>query len=295
MKSMTGYAQGRFEFDNFSLNIAFKSLNHRFLDINFKGTGITPNLEKLIREIIKNEVFRGKIEVIFDLFLTDQTKYDIKFNENLLSKIFDELLYFKRRYNKEKLNLSIDSMLKIPMIFHIDYLTDEFSETDIQAIKDSIHKVFNDFLQHRTEEGQAICDNLMISIEKIESDLKTVSEIADELEESIFAKYKEKIAKYLKDFEIDERRVAQEAAVLAEKSSISEEIHRLETHTRRLKGLLRDKETDVKGREADFLSQEMYRETHTIASKSNSLELQTKILEIRREIEKIKQQVQNVE
>ena len=66
MKSMTGFAQGRFEFSNMSLHILFRSWNHRFLDIYFKGTGITPETEKLIKEVIKDRVSRGKIEIVFD-------------------------------------------------------------------------------------------------------------------------------------------------------------------------------------------------------------------------------------
>ncbi len=103
------------------------------------------------------------------------------------------------------------------------------------------------------------------------------------------------MSKYLEGFEIDERRIAQEAAILAEKSCISEEIHRLETHTKRLNVLFNDSKMGAIGREADFLSQEMLRETHTIASKTTSMETHEHVLDIRREIEKIKQQVQNVE
>ncbi len=115
------------------------------------------------------------------------------------------------------------------------------------------------------------------------------------METEIFSLYKEKIQKILEDVKVDENRVLQEAAILAEKNCINEEIHRLETHTQRLKALLKDKKMEIKGREADFLTQEMQRETHTIASKTDSQEIHSYILETRREIEKIKQQVQNIE
>jgi uncharacterized protein (TIGR00255 family) len=87
----------------------------------------------------------------------------------------------------------------------------------------------------------------------------------------------------------------QEAAILAEKSCINEEISRIGTHNKRLRELLTDNAIETKGREADFLAQEMQRETHTIASKTTSMEVHKHVLNIRREIEKIKQQVQNVE
>ncbi|MCP5107945.1 MAG: DUF1732 domain-containing protein [bacterium] len=294
MKSMTGFAQGRFEFNNISLHILIRSWNHRFLDINYKGIGLTPESEKMLKEIVKERVFRGKIEIVFDLFQSDRSKYDIRLNDRLLTDILDELVYFKRNY-KEKISLSMDTLLKIPMIFRLDYAAEQFEERDAAEIRKHIEKVFKEFLKSRTEEGKSISKDLLNNIKKIEINLKAVKKEADQLEKDIFSKYKEKIGKYLKEFEIDERRIIQEAAILAEKGCINEEIHRLDTHTRRLKELVKNTKMDVKGKEADFLAQEMLRETHTISSKTNSMEIHEQVLVIRREIEKIKQQVQNVE
>ena len=294
MKSMTGFAQGRFEFNNISMNIIFKSLNHRFLDIAFKGTGINPTTEKFIKEIIKSKVFRGKIEILFDLFDSNQRKCNIHFNEQLSSEILDDLLFFKKRY-REKITLSLDSLLRIPMIFHLDYLPDNFTDREKKEIEGSITSVFNDFLKSREEEGQSILAGILVSVEKIEKDLEIIEKEAEKLEKELFLKFKEKISKYLKDFEIDEKRILQEAAILAEKSCINEEINRLGAHSIRLKELLIDGTIETKGREADFLAQEMQRETHTIASKTTSIDVHKHVLTLRREIEKIKQQVQNVE
>ena len=291
---MTGFAQGRFEFNNISMHVLIRSWNHRFLDITFKGTGITPELEKLFKEIMRDKVYRGKVEIVLDLFQSDQNKYNIQLNNRLLTDILDELLFFKRKY-KEKIGLSMDALLKIPMIFRLDYLEDRFDERDAVEIRKSIEKVFDEFLACRETEGSAILNDLQGGIEKIETNLQLLKQEAEQLEKSIFSKYKEKIAKYLEDFEIDERRIVQEAAIIAEKSCINEEIQRLDAHTKRLKDLLADNGIEVKGREADFMTQEMLRETHTIASKTASMTIHEQVLEIRREIEKIKQQVQNVE
>lgn len=291
MKSMTGFAQERFDFIDFSINVSFKSVNHKFLDVNFKGTGITPASEKLIKEIIKDKVFRGKIEVNFDLFEKNQKKWNIQFNEYLLEEILDKIVHFNEKY-KGSLNLSIDSFLKIPMIFHLDYIFENFSN---ENIKNSVKKVFNNFLQSRIEEGEYISKNLLKGIKKIEDNLDIIEGEVGNLEHEIYLNYKEKIKKLLNGIEIDERRIVHEAAIAAEKNCIAEEINRLRSHNKRLKELVQSKKIDQKGREADFLSQEMQRETHTIASKTNSVDIHKYVILIRREIEKIKQQVQNVE
>lgn len=296
MKSMTGFAQRRFEFNNLSLNIIIKSLNHRFLDISFKGTGINPTTEKLIKNIVRDRVFRGKIEIMFDIFDSDQRKCNIHFNDRLSTEILDELLPFMKRY-KNKLGLSLDALLKIPMIFHLDYLPENYTQEEKDEIQRSVEMVFDNFLKSRELEGKSILANISKSIEEIDHRLVFVEKEADKLEKELFLKFKEKISKYLKEYEhdVEERRILQEAAILAEKSCVNEEINRLATHSKRLKELLADDMAEVKGREADFLAQEMQRETHTIASKTNSMEVHEHILHIRRAIEKIKQQVQNVE
>jgi uncharacterized protein (TIGR00255 family) len=296
MNSMTGFAQRRFEFNDVSFNIIFKSLNHRFLDISFKGTGINAVTEKLVKEIVKNRIFRGRLEVVIDLFDAQQRNCDIHFNELLAGAILDRLLPFKKKH-KDKVSLSLDALLKIPVVFHLDYLNEHYSEEEIKRIRGFIEVVFTDFLKSREQEGRSIAASITASLAEIEEHLAFIEKEAEQVERELFAKFKEKISRYLREYEYEaeERRILQEAAIMAEKGCISEEMNRLATHTKRLRELLADGALEVKGREADFLAQEMQRETHTIASKTVSMEVHGRILQIRRAIEKIKQQVQNVE
>ncbi len=291
---MTGFAQGRFDFEHFSFNISFKSLNHKFLDVSFKGTGVTPSSEKLIKEIMKDHVFRGKVEVVFNLFERDPQKWNIQFNEYLLEDILDRVMSFNNKY-KKNVSISLDNLLKIPMVFHIDYIFDRFQEGSVDEFCNSLQHVFEEFLLSREQEGQFILDDLLKSLDIIEEKLAIIKDETEKIESEIYDNYREKIQRYLNDIEIDEKRIAQEAAISAERSCISEEINRLATHTQRMRKLLLDEANPLKGKEADFLSQEMQRETHTIASKTNSMEIHRMVILVRREIEKIKQQVQNVE
>lgn len=291
---MTGFAEGRFELGAITLYVSFRSWNHRFLEIMFKGSGVNPETEKWIKDIMKDKVSRGRIEVSFDLFQQDQSKYAIQLNERLLTGVLDKLVHFKQQYD-EHITLSMDALLKIPMIFRLEYSAEHFAEKDAAEIRGCIEKVFMDFLHSRETEGQAMATGLLGNCEKIRANLETIKTQADQVEKEIFARFKEKIAKYLAELEMDERRIVQEAGIMAEKGCINEEIQRLETHVKRFKDLVHDTRLTVKGKEADFLAQEMTRETHTIAAKTTSMNIHEKVLEIRREIEKIKQQVQNIE
>ena len=294
MKSMTGFAQGRFDFKDFSLFVSFKSYNNRYLEINFKGNGISAASEKLIKELIKEKLQRGKIEIVFDLFLNNQKNWNIQLNRPLLEEIISLVMPLKEKFGPD-LSISLDSLLKLPMIFHLDYNLDRLSQKDQADIKKSIAKVLADFLSSRSQEGLFIGKDLLRSMALIEKHVKTIAAQEKDFEKDMFADYRKKIAKYVNGLHIDEKRIAQEAAISAEKTSIAEEINRLKTHCQRLKTLLKDAQCDTIGREADFLSQEMQRETHTIAAKTNCLDIHQHILIVRREIEKIRQQVQNIE
>jgi len=294
MRSMTGFAQGRFVLDGFSINITIKSLNHRYLDITIKGSGVSNEIEKIVKDIFKGKILRGKIEVLIDIFDSKKKDWDIKFNDNLLNGILDKVLYFKKKY-KSELTLSLDSLLKIPMIFHLDQLNGGFNVKENNSIRNSVKKVLKEFIKSRDEEGKSISDSILECIGKIDDNLVPVQKGSHEFEKEIYLKYSDKIKKIVSENDIDEKRIIQEAAILAEKNCINEEISRLKTHTKRLKNLVNNKKLGLKGKESDFLTQEMLRETSTISAKTGSMKIHEHILLIRREIEKIKQQVQNVE
>jgi uncharacterized protein (TIGR00255 family) len=291
---MTAYAQQKFTFNDFSLYISFKSLNHRFLDIYLKGSGINPISEKLIREIISSRIFRGKVEVVFDLVELDATHWNVHINKDLLAKVVANVLEVKNQFGKQ-VDFSMESLLKLPMIFQLDYFLESFAEERMTTIKDCIEKVFSEFLNGKESEGRLIGNVLHDSMDVIDQNLEKVAAMAQSVEGEIFKTYRDKIAKLLADSDIEDKRITQEAAIAAEKCCIAEEINRLKIHNKRLKELILDQANQVKGKEADFYTQEMLRETHTIAAKTFSMDIHQQVILIRREIEKIKQQIQNIE
>ncbi len=291
---MTGFAQGRFTLDKFSIGITIKSLNHRFLDISFKGSGTSQEIEKILKGIMKDDLHRGKVEVLIDFFNFDQNSWDIRFNDYLLSNILDKIVHFKKKY-KSELSLSLDSLLKIPMVFHLDQTADGISEEDKLIIEKKIKKIFQEFLKSRNEEGKEISKSILYCLDILDKNISIVQKSASKIESELFNKYRDKIGKYLSDVEIDDKRILHEAAILAEKACVTEEINRLKTHSNRIKTIIKKRKNDLLGKELDFLTQELMREISTISAKTNSMDIHENIIIIRREIEKIKQQVQNVE
>jgi len=294
MKSMTGFAQGRYQFKHFSLFISFKSYNNRYLEIAFKGSGVSAASEALIREMMKDKLQRGKVEVVIDLFQQGPGQWDIKLNTLLLEDILQRLSPLAEKYGRGR-GLPLDALLKLPMVLHIDHDPERLSPQDRAAVGRAAAKVFAAFLASRAQEGRCIQRDLLAGIALIDEQIRRLRASEKGCERDVVENYRKRIAKFLKDLPIDEKRIVQEAAVSADRASIAEEINRLHTHTRRLKRLLLDRSQATLGKEADFLSQEMLRETHTIAAKTGSMDIHQQILLIRREIEKIRQQVQNIE
>lgn len=292
MQSMTGFAQGRYTFRDFSLFVQFKSYNSRYLETSIKGSGVTPAGEKFLRELLKGKLQRGKVEIVLDMFPEGPGQWDIQLNAPLLDEVMRRLAPLREKYD---LGQPLDSLLKLPMIFRLDHDPDRLGARERAAVRRAIAGVFAAFLESRRQEGLGIRRDLLAAVALINGQLKTLRSREREYERDSFQRYRMKIARLLKDLPVDERRIAQEAAISADKSSIAEEINRLQTHARRLKRLLSDRGPASRGKEADFLTQEMQRETHTIAAKTGSMDIHQQILLIRREIEKIRQQVQNIE
>jgi uncharacterized protein (TIGR00255 family) len=292
MQSMTGFAQGRHTFRNFSLFVQFKSYNSRYLETSIKGSGVTPEGEKFLRELMKGKLHRGKVEIVLDMSPEGPGQWDIRLNTPLLEEVMRRLEPLRGNYD---LGQPLDSLLKLPMIFRLDHDPERLGARERASVRRAIAGVFAAFLESRRQEGLSIRRDLLDALALIAVQIKALRSRERETERDSFQRYRKRIARLLKDLPVDEKRIAQEAAISADKSSIAEEINRLQTHARRLKRLLSDRGPATLGKEADFLTQEMQRETHTIAAKTASMEIHQQILLIRREIEKIRQQVQNIE
>jgi uncharacterized protein (TIGR00255 family) len=241
---------------------------------------------------MKGRVHRGKIELTFNLFEYNPQNWDIQINEALLETILEKFSLFLARH--PGLQLSLDSFLRIPMIFHLENLSQGLPDSAMNQIREGIRDVIDRFLASRREEGMVTEVDIQRSLVNIAGLLDEVTAQAREVESGLLLRYRERITQLLADTEVDERRIAQEAAIAADRICIAEELSRLAAHRERL-ALLCTEESEFIGREADFMAQEMLRETHTIAAKTSSLDVHRTVLQIRRQVEKIKQQVQNVE
>lgn len=149
----------------------------------------------------------------------------------------------------------------------------------------------------RETEGESLKNDLENLLSEIETHLPKIESesgnVADEYRQKLTKRIENLLAKSDAQIELDQSRLAQEVAYLADKSDIAEEITRLKSHIEQFRGIM-DEEKEI-GKRLDFLTQELNREANTIASKTNNLTVKESALQIKSAIEKIREQIQNVE
>ena len=293
VRSMTGYAQLTHQVnDRTSFSLSLKSVNHRFLDLHFRIPVEATPLELKMRRILKEKIARGHIEVALSLQQGDAGGFQL--NHALVEGYVRAF-----REAAERLGIvaqpDLNVILRTPGALSGDSTTlDEATE---QVILEQLQKLIERLNHMREEEGRGVDRELR---ERMEGLSHAVSEIG-KLRALVSRAYLEKVQSRMNELiagHIDPDRVLQEAAMLAERSDIQEEVVRLENHIKHFYSLL-DSGGEA-GKKLDFLLQELNREANTLLSKTagvagEGLRITELGLLMKSEIEKAREQVQNVE
>ncbi len=281
IQSMTGY--GAAERKGFKVEV--RSLNHRYVDVNVKMPSFLMEHEIPVRNLIKERFARGKFDITISL--TDKRQVKVRANKELVRDIYDTILDLQK-------SLSIPGSLDISFLswYREFLLTEEpaYSADDLyDALRDAVTRVE----EMRNKEGEALKKELEFHAGRVEG----LREQVEVFSRDMAMAHKEVLARKVEELSstitIDETRLAQEVALLAQKSDITEELARLRSHFQQFKSFLYHGE--AVGRKLDFLMQEMYREANTIASKADDIRIINLTIEIKTGIEKLKEQVQNIQ
>ncbi len=291
MKSMTGFGKSKLEINGRSYNIEIKSVNHRYCDINVKLPRSISFYENAIKKVISANVSRGKIDVFVDYTNYTNEGKAVVINKDL-AKIYIKQL--KELAIEEQLNnnINVTEISKMPDVLQLKVDEDE-NDVILNELMQCLNNAVENFVMMRSIEGEKIKEDLSKRISNIKSMIKKISENTTGLMDEYVVKLKDRIKEILKTDIIDESRIAQETVIFADKSSIQEELTRLDSHVHQFENLLQSE--GAIGKKLDFIIQEMNRESNTIASKSVKLEITNLVIEIKTELEDIREQVQNIE
>lgn len=291
IRSMTGFGRGTLEDKDQSFIVEMKSVNHRYCDLNVKMPKSLMLLEDKIRKVILQRINRGKVDIIVTQRSSSNYGTKAVLDEVLADSYVECFNRIKEKYNiKENIPLSL--VAKFPEV-----ITLKKEEEDVEYIWKYLSQALNDALSMlvdmREKEGEKLEKDLCQKCNYILSLLIEVGNNSQEVVKDYRNKLSQRLRNLLEEYPVDESRIEMEVALFADKSSIDEEIVRLNSHIVQFQKTLTADEPV--GRKLDFILQEMNREANTIASKSTNLNITKSILEIKNEIEKIREQIQNVE
>jgi uncharacterized protein (TIGR00255 family) len=293
IRSMTGFAQvtghanGRHSF-----NLSLKSLNHRFLDLHFRMPPGTEELEMRVRRRLKEKLIRGHVELVLNL--ETQAGESFHFNREWLGGYIQAFRAVAKEFGlaaEPDLNL----ILRLPGAFEL--ATPSADPLLEEAILAKLEAALGRLNEMREQEGRDAERELRERMRRIERARQEV----EKCRQSTLRAYTEQLNRRIQELigsQLEPERILQEAAVLADRSDIAEELVRLESHIRQFLGLL-DQGGEV-GKKLDFLLQEMNRESNTLLSKTaglagEALQITTHGLGMKADIEKAREQVQNLE
>jgi len=290
---MTGYAQVRGQVNGLGFTLSLKSVNHRFLDIHFRTPADTDALEIKLRRALKEKIGRGHIELTLTVERGGGEAFAV--NRTLVGGYIDAF----RRIAKEfdvKAEPDLNTLLKLPGAMDSNSLpvAGDLEPAVLAKLSDAVARLN----EMRTEEGRGMERELRERMSRLEVATAEV----EKMRASLVKAHMERLNARLRDLlagHVDPERVLQEAALLAERSDVQEEIVRLNTHVHHFLGLLDSGGSEV-GKKLDFLLQEMNREANTLLSKTTglageALRITEMGLAMKSEIEKSREQVQNIE
>lgn len=289
--SMTAFARAETSNDHLKCVVELRSLNHRFQETSLRIPFRDYALENKIKEMISAKLQRGFVEMSLTLTGSNGQKKKMVTDETLID---DFLLGMDKIKKKYSLSGETDLSMLLSIKDAIRFEDEEASDDERPALVEEAVKIaLEHLIEMRLLEGGSLRKDIVERVDNIEQCTDEIIKKRDEQAETILAKLKEKISKILADMEVDPQRLLTEAAILAERSDISEEIIRLKSHLEQLRGLI-DGGGSI-GRKVEFILQEINRESNTISSKSSLYGINRLVVEMKSNIEKLREQAANIE
>jgi uncharacterized protein (TIGR00255 family) len=289
LKSMTGYGQGTSSGPTFTVTVDLRSVNNRNLDIHWRAPQDLVSLEIPLKKQIQAAISRGRVDVNVNLVQTADAVFEI--NRPLIRGYLDALRTIRDEFGLSG-EADLASIIRMPNIL-ITPVGNSPSETIAQSIEAAMTQALAALVAMRAVEGHQLQKELLARVESIERHLAVIEGNSTGLIEAYRDKLRKRISELLEKSTVDEARLAQEVAYLAERSDITEEITRLKSHLVQLREILGS--GGEVGKKLDFLLQEANREANTILSKSSEVSVCDAAIEIKTEVERLREQAQNVE
>lgn len=290
---MTGYGRGEASINDVTVLVELRSVNNRFRDLQVRTPREYMPLEPRITQVLKEPFHRGRIDAFIRRSVTHGAQV-VQVDPDLAGKYLQAVSTLQ--HNLPALaanNLSLDFVLSQPGV-----LTVTEAEVDVrrewQVVETALRAAVEDLLTMREREGQALAQDLERHLTELRGLTAQVEAACDGINDRLYAKLETRLSRLLSD-RIDPARIAQEAAVLADKADVSEEVARLRSHCDQFAEALASGAAEPVGRRLEFLIQELHREINTVGSKAAEHPISQRVVDMKSVLERMREQSANVE
>lgn len=291
LKSMTGFGRCEIAQVDRKITVEMKAVNHRYCDISIKMPKKLSFFEAGIRNVLKQYIGRGKIDIYITYEDYTENNVCVKYNADLAREYYNNLEKMSKEFGIDN-DIRVSALSRYPEVFSLEEQT--IDEKELWAlVEEAVKGAASRFVDTRIAEGEHLKQDIISKLDgmlRIVDFIETRSpEVVNEYRNKLYAKVTELLA----DTKVEESILVTEVTVFADKICVDEETVRLKSHIINMKETLNDNENV--GRKLDFIAQEMNREANTILSKANDLEVTNKAIDLKTEIEKVREQIQNIE
>ena len=288
---MTGFGRGEISSEGRTWVAEVRTLNHRFLDQRIVMPRTLSPMEDRVRKMIASNHDRGRVEVSIQLMGDESNGPLLSVNTELARQYHTCLMKLRAELNIESA-VELGDMLTMRDVISQEERSPDL-DTEWRMICSALDDAIGECCLMREHEGQALKEDLFERLDSFSYCLEMLEEKIPEIVQARHQDLKDRLERFLSGMDIDPVRLAQEAALLADKTDVTEELVRLRSHIAQCFAFLESNEPV--GRRLDFLMQEFLREVNTIASKITNAEIAHMTVDLKNEIEKLREQIQNIE
>ena len=284
LTSMTGFGRGAIDKGDQAVQVIVRTYNARFLETKIRGIALIPEIEAAVREKINKSLIRGTVHVSIEKNQVSN-KGNLSFNRQRFEAVENILYEIQKEYGR---SLDMSSLISFEDLF----LKGDNNELKEKTIMDALNIALDQVQTMRDKEGQGIHNDTLARLVSLTDQLNSIGTLSKELVTDQKEKLQKRVSKLMDNAAIDEQRFAQEVAMLADRTDISEELVRIRSHIDQFKALLELEEPT--GKRLSFLLQELSREINTVGSKSGTGAIINIVVDFKNQLEKIREQAQNV-
>lgn len=291
--SMTGFGVATATRGDTTVGVEIKTVNHRFLDLHVRLAREYMALEPEIHRLCRNYLQRGRADI--NVTIQAVAPISIALNKAAARGYIEAARVLEQEFEFKDF-LDLRTLIRLPGVLQESQSSENNPSSDdslMAALKESFEGAMRGVLTMRRQEGEALRAAMLSYLDSLRAKAKDISILVPSAAEEYRRKLEMRLAQLLLPNSIDAQRLAQEVAIIADRSDISEELARLSSHLDQFHQLL-DSGTDV-GKKLDFLLQEMQREVNTLLSKTGNLEITRLGVSMKADVEKLREQSQNVE